>query len=205
MIAGYSHIRATDWEVGAVPFPDAKQLVRRLHYSHGTGNTAIYCHGLMPKDECFLRYLKGAALWMPPIKAAAINITEDWQGVLCLSRLVVADDMPTNAASFLLGRSIRLIDRQRWPVLVTYADEWRGHKGTIYEATNWGFAGYTKPERRYVKAGRLVCRKAGPKTRTHQEMLDLGCQCIGAYRCKRFVLPSQLAVEIEGRNGHQLD
>jgi hypothetical protein len=46
--------------------------------------------------------------------------------VLALSRLAVDDAAPGNAATFLMSRSIRAVDRARWPHLVTYADKWRG-------------------------------------------------------------------------------
>lgn len=82
---------------------------------------------------------------------------------------------------------MRLIDRKRWPCLVTYADTWRGHTGAIYKATNWTEAGLTKPERTYVVGGRMVARKAGPNTRTHKEMLELGAVCVGSFAKHKFV------------------
>lgn len=64
---------------------------------------------------------------------------------------------------------MRFIDRQRWPILITFADSWQGHKGTIYKAAGWLQCGETKPEATYTLADRMICRKAGPKTRTHSE------------------------------------
>ncbi len=31
----------------------------------------------------------------------------------------------------------RLIDRSRWPVLVTYSDEGQGHTGHVYKCSGW--------------------------------------------------------------------
>jgi hypothetical protein len=76
---------------------------------------------------------------------------------------------------------MRLIDRERWPCLVTYADQWRGHVGTIYKATNWDYVGETKPQAVYTLDGRMVARKAGPTTRTKAEMLALGCVLAGRF------------------------
>jgi hypothetical protein len=71
---------------------------------------------------------------------------------------------------------------------VSYADaEWRGHEGTIYLAAGWTEAGWTKPERLYARNGKVGSRKAGPKTRTHAEMLALGYECLGKFRRKRFI------------------
>ena len=72
--------------------------------------------------------------------------------------------------------------------MVTYADEWRGHTGAIYRADNWSYAGRTKPERTYVLDGRMIARKAGPKTRTHAEMLALGAKLVGSFAKHKYVM-----------------
>lgn len=135
-------LRAREWAVHGVPFhSEAVAFFRDHHYAKGAPNTSTYRHGLYERDEAiwpFVRDLFGVALWIPPTKAAAMSVAGDgWQGVLALSRLAVADEVPKNGASFLLGRSMALIDRQRWPVLLTYADTGEGHTGAIYRATNW--------------------------------------------------------------------
>lgn len=178
-------LRAEDWEVRVIPLATARSLVAAFHYSKGGSNTATYRHGLFKKggSECV-----GAAWWIPPTKSAAMaTYPENWEGVLALSRLVVAPGVPKNAASFLLAASRKLIDRDRWPVLVTYADEWQGHTGAIYRADNWTYAGKTKPERTYRKDGVMVARKAGPKTRTHAEMLAMGAELVGAFPKHKYV------------------
>jgi hypothetical protein len=163
------------------------RLVEREHYAAGAANTATYRHGLFRVGDIFDEQCVGVALWIPPTKAAAAaTYPERWTGVLALSRLAIEPDVPKNAASFLLGASMRLIDRGKWPCLVTYADEWRGHVGAIYRATNWEYCGLTKPERVYTIGGRMIARKAGPKTRTHAQMLALGAVCEGAFRKHKF-------------------
>jgi len=143
----------------------------------------LYARGWFWESECV-----GAAWWLPPTRTAAESFDKaNWRGVLSLSRLVVSPDVPKNAASFLIRHSMRLIDRTRWPVLVTYADEWQGHSGTIYKAAGWTECGKSKTERRYILNGRMVSRKAGPRTRTKQEMLDLGAKCVGSFCAVRFI------------------
>jgi hypothetical protein len=108
--------------------------------------------------------------------------------VLALSRLAIEPDVPGNAASFLLGHSEKLIWKSgMWDTLITYADEWQGHTGAIYRAANWEYVGLTKPERVYVRDGVMVARKAGPKTRTHADMLALGAECVGSFARHKFV------------------
>ena len=177
-------LRKKDWTVQTVPLKVAQELVKKHHYSGGGSNTATYRHGLfrIGEETCL-----GVAWWVPPTKTAAkATYPQNWRGVLCLTRLVIHPDVPTNGASFLLGQSMKLIDRDRWPCLVTYADEMRGHTGQIYKATNWQYCGMTAKEPCFVKDGRIVARKAGPKTRTHQEMFDMGCELVGRFAKHKF-------------------
>lgn len=181
-------LRKSEWEVRPVDLIIAERLVKLYHYAGGGANTATYLHGVFPAGSVWQNECKGVAWWIPPTKSAALaTFPPNWEGVLCLSRLVIAPDMPKNACTFLLARSRRLIDARRWPCLVTYADQWQGHSGGIYRADNWNYIGLTKPERTYTINGRMVARKAGPKTRTHAEMLALGAQCLGSFAKHKFV------------------
>lgn len=57
--------------------------------------------------------------------------------VIELSRLSVPRRSP-NAASFLVGRSLRLLGDH---IVVSYADAGVGHVGNVYQATNWLYTG----------------------------------------------------------------
>ena len=182
-------LRATDWRVDTIDLKQAQELVGRLHYSGGGSNTATFRHGLF-RTESWPLYVSGAAWWIPPTRAAAEASTDgDWRRVLALTRFVLDEDVPKNGASFLLSRSVRLIRQSRaWDVLITYADEWQGHLGTMYRAANWEYVGKTKPERVYTLKGRMIARKAGPNTRTHSDMLELGAECVGEFAKHKFRL-----------------
>lgn len=96
-------------------------------------------------------------------------------------------EAPKNAATFLLMRSVKMLD-PRWKCLITYADTWQGHTGHIYKAAGWEYLGLTKPERTYLINGQMVARKAGPRTRTHAEMLELGAEMVGSFEKHRYRL-----------------
>lgn len=181
-------LRNHDWEVANVSMDVASELVRRFHYARGAPNTRTYLHGLFPRGQFWETSCMGCAWWIPPTRTAAeATYPENWLGVLALSRVVCHPDAPHNSASFLVAASMRLIDRQRWPCLVTYADEWQGHTGAIYRATNWTEVDKTAPEPTYVLNGRMVARKAGGRTRTHAQMLELGAECVGRFSRRKFV------------------
>jgi len=182
-------LRRRDWAVRAVDIAVAERLVQRHHYAAGASNTATYLHGLWPVDSFWEQDCRGVAWWIPPTKDAAVALAGDagWSGVLALSRLCIEPGIPGNAATFLMARSTALVDRQRWPWLVTYADAWRGHTGAIYRATGWEDRGETKPEGVWTLNGRMVARKAGPRTRTKAEMEALGAVFQGRFPKRRYV------------------
>lgn len=181
-------LHAKDWEVRPVSIDCARRMVEAHHYAGGASNTRTYLHGLFRAEDFFDEQCAGIAWWIPPTKSAALaTFPTNWQGVLCLSRLVIKPGVPKNACTFLLARSRAMIDRKAWPCLVTYADEWQGHTGSIYLADNWLYKGPTKPERTYTINGRMTARKAGGHTRTHAEMLALGAQCVGSFSRHKFV------------------
>lgn len=175
-------LRAKDYEVRPITQTKARELVEKYHYAKGGSNTATHRHGLFLKDgdECL-----GVAWWLPPTKDCAIaNYPEgDWQKVVTLSRLVLLPEVAQNGASYLMGSSIRKITKEgKWECLLTYADTWRGHGGAIYKATNWEYKGLTKPSPVWVdQDGRMVARKAGPKTRTKKQMEALGYTHLGDF------------------------
>lgn len=179
-----SHLRTQDYSVGDVTWPTAREFIRAHHYSKGCSNTRVYAHGLF-QDAC----LVGVAQWLPPTRVAAESVNKDnWQRVLSLSRLAVHPDVPTNGASFLLGRSIRLIQTQeKWVSLVTYADDFMNHSGAIYRATNWEYVGHMKGSPRWEdENGRQVARKA-TVSRTNAEMESLGYRMVGVFGKHKFV------------------
>jgi hypothetical protein len=184
----------------------AREMVRRHHYARGGSNTAVYTFGLLPRRSIFEFEAVAATWWLPPTKVCGAGILPaNPQGVLALSRLVCEPNAPKNAASFILRHSMRMIDRVRWPALVTFADEWKAHTGAIYLAAGWKFAGYTKPERTYTKAGRMISRKRGPVTLTHSQMLADGCDFVGSFRRLRFIhhrgVESEAGVRARGQMG----
>ena len=182
-------LRRQDWEVRTVPLKVCERLVAKHHYAHRGPNTATFRHGLFRRDDA--EHCWGVAWWIPPTKGAALATwPPNWQGVLALTRLVLIPDAPKNAATFMLMHSVKLIRQdRRWECLVTYADEWQNHVGTIYKAAGWEYLGLTKPETTWQdREARLVQRKRGPKTLTRAEMLERGYTTVGAFSKHKFIL-----------------
>lgn len=166
-----------DWRVELVGRHDeAAALVRRWHCSHSCPNTSTYRFGLYPADSWPLAAPEGVALFIPPTRnAAEANCHgHPWTGVLSLSRFVIVPGVPPNASSFLLGAAMKLIDRRRWPILLTYADPNEGHTGAIYRATNWHEDGAVPAGDVWELGGQLCGRKRGGFTYTAEQMRAMG-------------------------------
>lgn len=180
------HLKKANWCIRDIHCSLALKLCKSWHYTKGGSNTATFAHGLFVRgdDECY-----GVAWWIPPTKSAAIaNFDCDWRRVLSLSRLAINPVVPTNGASFLIGRSIRKIKQTgRWDGLLTYAEQKQNHEGTVYKATNWKFDGMTKKQPVYVNSeGVTMGRKRGGKTLTKSQMLSEGFTHVGNFAKKRF-------------------
>lgn len=181
-------LKVGDWVVRQTAHSEAVSFIRKHHYSKSCPRVRVYTFGLF--REVLLTPIKGASVWLPPLPAvgAAVFPEGDPHRVLSLSRLAVAPEVPRNAASFLIGRSIREIKRDKnWDCLVTYADTRMGHEGGIYKATNWEYMGLTPPTRCWVEpgTGRQVSLKS-THNRTREEMKNLGYEMIGKFPKHRF-------------------
>jgi len=119
-----------------VTIADVRELCERHHGYGSAGGTATYAFGVFEGDG-----LVAAYAWQPPPPGAARSICHEApQGVLALSRMVAVprDQRQLNHVSKPLRHQMRkLIDRTRWPVLVTYSDEGQGHTGYVYRCSGW--------------------------------------------------------------------
>lgn len=182
-------LRSVEYEVRCVKdrLGEAKSFVSEFHYSKGCSHTAVYAHGLFRKGE---DVMLGVALWLPPTKPAAQSVNRDqWRRVLSLSRLCIHPSLGTNAASFLMGRSIRLVrEIGEWVSLVTYADEFMNHTGNIYRATNWTYVGKMRGSVRWEDSAGKQVSVLATKSRTVAQMEGLGYRRVGVFDKHKFVM-----------------
>ena len=83
---------------------------------------------------------------LPPRETAVRYGGTTWE----LARLWIDDSVPSNAETFVIGKSLRYIKRHHPNVLavVSYSDPSAGHQGTIYRAANFLSDGRTDQERK---------------------------------------------------------
>lgn len=210
--------RKSDYELTDVTAKEAGEFLERNHYAGGAGRQGKYIIGLRNKDG----ELKGIAWWNPPggganVKRWAARQFVDAQGnpihpdeVINLSRLAISPDVPRNAASYLLQRSIKRIranSQQRrkagqrpYRVALTYADQREGHTGFIYKLTGWTYTGESAKHSKWIDpaTGRQVSTQA-TKNRNNAQMYAAGYKKQAGMRKHRYVLPIDRGLKYTGK------
>lgn len=111
-------------------------LCERYHAYKGAGKAVTYAFGVYEEGR-----LVAAYAWQPPPPGAARSVCPACpEGVLSLSRMVAVpreERRLRHISKPLRRQMLRLIDRTRWPVLVTFSDEGCGHTGHTYKCSGW--------------------------------------------------------------------
>lgn len=63
---------------------------------------------------------------------------DEMRNVYELTRLWVRDGTPRNVESFLIGNTLKQLDKE---IIVSFSEKDRGHVGTVYQATNFYYCG----------------------------------------------------------------
>lgn len=109
------------------------------------GNTATYAFSVRESGRVVAAYA-----WQPPPLGAARSVCpEEPSAVLALSRMVAvprSERALAHVSKPLRVQAKTLIDRGRWPVLITYSDEGQGHTGYVYACAGWRKTTRTRSE-----------------------------------------------------------
>jgi hypothetical protein len=115
---------------------EVRPLFEKHHGYRSAGGTATYCYAVEEHGA-----LVAAYTWQPPPLGVAKAVSpEAPYGVLSLSRMVAvprAERELRHISKPLRVQMRTLIDRSRWPVLVTFSDEGQGHTGHVYKCSGW--------------------------------------------------------------------
>lgn len=129
------------YQVREIPSRTAMEMVIEFHYLHRRAS-AMYTFGLfdLETDE-----MVGCIVYGKPASHAVckgICGADEAGNVIELTRLWIADVTPKNAESYLIGNSLRLLPVEK-DIVVSYAEIGAGHRGIVYQATNWTYVGMT--------------------------------------------------------------
>ena len=122
----------------------AYDFIRKHHYLGDAKFFSKYAYGLFHKEGDIMM---GVATFSNPQGNVALKgwfgLDNSDQTVLELSRLCVLPELNgTNATSYLLGNSLRLLRKEGIRAVITLADDSR-HNGSIYQVCNFKYVGLT--------------------------------------------------------------
>ncbi len=128
------------FEVKPISYEDTKDFILNKHYAQRMPSIS-WAFGLFREGELVgvLTIGKPAS---PPLCKGILG-EEFSHKVYELNRLVTVDGLEKNALSFFVSRVMKML-RDEDLVIVSFADEGAGHKGYIYQATNFFYTGKTK-------------------------------------------------------------
>jgi len=157
-------MRLPSYDIRRCTRSDVIELIEEFHPYGSAGSAFTYAFAVYEEGRPIAAYC-----WMPPPPGAAKSVCpEEPSGVLALSRMVAVPrcQRSLNHVSKPLRRQMRrLIDRTRWPVLITYSDESLGHTGHVYKCSGWEKTVRNKAVFFTDSGGRRVSRYRNGKTR----------------------------------------
>ena len=95
---------------------------------------------------------------------------DEKNNVIELTRLWIEDSTPKYAESFLIGNTIRKIDKE---IVVSFAEISAGHVGTVYQATNFLYTGLSAKRSNWRIKGRSTHGQTIADKYTSSQLKDL--------------------------------
>ena len=120
---------------------EIRDFIEKWHYSHNiNGLLSQYCFKLMDGDTMVGAMIYGglgmANCWK--------KFAENKEDIIELRRLCCIDDTPKNTESYFIGKTLKwLLKNTSIKKVISYADNTYGHKGIIYQASNFKHLGKT--------------------------------------------------------------
>lgn len=145
-----------NYSIKRIPCKEAKEYIKKNHYSHGCHNGPSPCYGLFDNEN-----LIGCLMFATPCSEnvrASIFGEEHKDWVIELHRLHILDCTPKNTESWFISRCLKLLkqDKPQIKAVLSFSDMTEGHTGIIYKATNAYRLGTTGKAKFYRdKDGRL--------------------------------------------------
>lgn len=138
-------------EIKRIAREDTKDFILNKHYAQRMPSIS-YAYGLYLEGK-----LEGIlTIGKPASNSLCVGVCgEEYKHkVFELNRLYTNEDLPDNTLSRFVSYVLRDLKSEDL-IIVSYADEGMGHKGYIYQATNWIYTGCTKERTdKYVPNGK---------------------------------------------------
>lgn len=124
------------YTIKPITYQEAMDIVVANHYLHRRAPCSK-AYGLIDKDN----NIKGVVVYgVPPSSTLLKGICGDDEksNVYELTRLWIDDTVPKNGESYLIGNTIKLLDKE---IIVSFSEIKQGHRGVVYQASNFIYCG----------------------------------------------------------------
>ena len=127
--------------VRPVPIVIARKLIEREHYLRSLPGGTKLAFGVFRGN----RLLGALTLGVGPANVHRLVEGASLNDCLTLTRLWLADELPRNSESRVIGITLRALKgHTALKFVITYADPAQGHLGIIYQASNWLYTGLSE-------------------------------------------------------------
>lgn len=123
------------YSIKPISYKLAMELVVKNHYLHRKCPCS-FAWGLFEGSNIIGCIIYGTPSSAPLRKGICGEAEKD--NVIELTRLWIQDGTPKNTESYLIGNTLKLVDKE---IIVSYAEIEQGHLGIVYQATNWLYTG----------------------------------------------------------------
>lgn len=146
------------YSITNIGWKEAAKLVSQFHYLGKTRFLGSQCFGLLA-DGCLVGCVVYGPLSVPNTAQSAFGLPRgNYPDLVEMHRLVLASSFNgANAASYLVGRSIRELKRNNIRAVISYADSSR-HVGSVYQACNFTYHGLSPQKVDYYINGKKLSR-----------------------------------------------
>ena len=137
-------------ELCQVSIRSAKEIIKKYEYLGTMCNAPMFAYGIHWDGQ-----LAGVVVYgspSPPIIAKSVVGEELKSKVIQLGRGACVHWAHPHAGSKLIAYSLREIKKLGYKVVVAFTDPDAGEIGTLYQATNWLYAGLTAVRPDYIDA-----------------------------------------------------
>ena len=124
-----------------VDYKTAIDIVIEKHYLHRKAPCS-HAYGLFLKDDDSIQGVVIYGVSCSSTLLRGICGEDEKSNVYELTRLWISDNVPKNGESFLIGNTIKLLDKE---IVVSFSEIQQGHVGTVYQATNFIYCGLSAP------------------------------------------------------------
>lgn len=145
------------YNIRRIDYKTAMDIVIENHYLHrkcpcsfafGLFEITSKKTDLFSNEKCI-----GVVIYGTPSSAPlrrGICGDEEKDNVIELTRLWIKDGTPKNTESYLIGNTLKLIDKE---IVVSFAEIEQGHLGIVYQATNWIYTGLSAKRTNWTVKG----------------------------------------------------